>query len=184
MRYPIIYQKAGNFNVSELLEKMNNHRSLFDSTFGVGKWTFTGSAAVIIYALEYKPDLISYLDEPNDLDFLVESKMHINLNYIGDYNERKQESLSRSYTFVNSSTGNSIDVSILPNLKKNIIRGFPLYDAKLLLDEYKDSSDIGERKDAKKIIALEQIIDKIPVSENIEEKDYSHLEPIRGRLFF
>ena len=184
MRYPIIYQTAGNINVSNLIKKMDEHLDLFNSIFGVDKWAFTGSAAVVIYVLNYQPELIDSLDEPNDLDFLVESKMHINLNYIGDYNERKQESLSRSYTFVNSSTGNSIDVSILPNLKINIIRGFPLYDAKLLLDKYKDSSDIGERKDAKKIIALEQIIDKIPVSENIEEKDYSHLEPIRGRLFF
>ena len=184
MRYPIIYQKAGNVNITALLDKMNQHRELFDGIFGVDNWVFTGSAAVVIYVLNYQPELIPSLDEPNDLDFLVESKMHINLNYIGDYNERKQESLSRSYTFVNSSTGNSIDVSILPNLKKNIINGFPLYDAKLLLDEYKDSLDIGERKDIKKFNALKQIIDKIPVSENVEEKNYSHLEGIKGRLSF
>ena len=74
MRYQIFYQNGGSIDVNNLLRKMDVHKETFDSLFGPENWVFTGSAAVIVYALKYAPELVDTLKEPNDLDFLVKSK--------------------------------------------------------------------------------------------------------------
>ncbi len=121
MRYQIFYQKGGDVNIDLLLEKMEQHKSLFNSLFGEDNWVFTGSAAVVIYALEYSPEIVNMLDEPGDLDFLIKSRDLLTNKSIGNYNVRKQESLERSYTFLNSITNESIDVMSVPSLKKIVV---------------------------------------------------------------
>jgi len=184
MRYQIFYQKGGNIDIEILLEKMTGHKELFDNLFGSNNWTFTGSAAVVIYALTYAPDMVSMLDEPGDLDFLVKSKDLLTNKFIGDYNIRKQESLERSYTFLNSITNESIDVMSVPVLKKIDINGFPLLDISILLGEYTDAF-LGVRdKDIKKVEILNKISSLVERPKEEDTRDVSHLDGIKtGALF-
>ena len=184
MRYQIFYQKGGNVNTDLLLEKMEQHKSLFNSLFGEDDWVFTGSAAVVIYALEYAPEIVNMLDEPGDLDFLVKSRELLTNKSIGNYDIRKQESLERSYTFSNSITDESIDVMSVPSLKKIVVNGFPLLDISLLLDEYTDALSGVRDKDIKKVEILQQISSKVERPEVEDTRDVSHLDGLkRGSLF-
>ena len=185
MRYQIFYQNGGDINITNLLNKLDVHKETFDSLFGPDNWVFTGSAAVIIYALKYAPELINTLDEPNDLDFLVKSKSQLTLTYIGNlYDKRKQDSLERSYTFYNSINGQSIDVSTVPSLKIINVDDYPLCDISLLLEEYNDPLSGNRDKDIKKINALEIIAPLVFRPEVKDTTDYSHLDGIRkGPLF-
>ena len=183
MRYQIFYQKGNGINIPNLLTEMKNHKQMFDMLFGPDNWVFTGSAAVAIYAFRYAPEEIDSLDEPGDLDFLVKSKSQLTYRNIGDY-VRNQDTLERSYTFTDSNTGKSIDVSTLPSLKKIDVNGFPLCDISLLLEEYNDPLSGNREKDTKKIKVLEKILPLVQRPKVEDTTDYSHLDGIRkGSLF-
>ena len=183
MRYRIYYQNAGSIDINNLVSKMNEHQDMFNSLFGPDNWVFTGSAAVAIYANKYAPEQLEYLDEPGDLDILVKSKSQLTMPKIGDYN-RDQDSLERSYTFSNPRTGESIDVSTLPSIRKIEVDGFPLCDISLLLEEYNDPLSGNRDKDSKKIRVLQMIKDLVERPQVEDTTDYSHLDGIRrGPLF-
>ena len=122
--------------------------------------------------------MVNILDYPGDLDFLVKSRELLTNKSIGDYNIRKQESLERSYTFLNSITNDSIDVMSVPSLKKIVVSGFPLLDISLLLDEYTDALSGVRDKDIKKVEILQQISHLVERPEVEDKKDVSHLDGI------
>ena len=184
MRNQIFYRKAGEFNLSVLIVKMNEHKELFNNLFGENNWVFTGSAAVIIYALKYIPDMVNMLDEPADFDFLIKSKNLLTNKSIGNYNIRKHESIERSYTFINSTTNKSIDVISVLNFKKLEVNGFPLLDISLLLEEYIDVLSGMRDKDIRKIEILNKISSLIERPKEEDIFDYTNLECLkRGPLF-
>mgnify|MGYP001253501727 CR=1 FL=1 len=151
--------------------------------FGPDNWVFTGSAAVAIYANKYSPKELENLDEPGDLDILVKSKSLLTIPKIGDY-KKVQDTLERSMTFSNPSSGESIDVATVPSIRKIVVDGFPLCDISLLLKEYNDVLSGNREKDIKKIRVLEKIKDLVERPQVEEERDFSHLAGIRkGPLF-
>jgi len=170
MKYPIFYQKGTGVNIDELIKKMKKHKNNFDSLFGPTEWAFTGSAAVAVYTAEYNRGLLDNLDEPNDLDFLVQSdgcNFFSNKN-IGEY-VRIQGMPQRSMTFENKTTNEKIDVTSLPRkgvgvLDITIVNGLPLYNIRRLLSEYVDDDDFGvDKKNDLKIQTLNTILPFINV---------------------
>ena len=176
MRYRINYQEAGStmqpspvqpslvqpspttsIDTNLLIRKLNEQKRLLDSALGPDNWAFTGSSAVILYALANNVSLTG-LTTPNDTDVLYKSDLNeIRIPYIGDY-RREQQTLERSAKFVNGSN-ESIDVLLLKKLRKNTIMGLPVINLKFLLDQYRDPlSGVRTEVDNVKIRVLENVL--------------------------
>jgi hypothetical protein len=171
MRYRINYQEAGStmqpspvqpspttsIDTNLLIRKLNEQKRLLDSALGPDNWAFTGSSAVILYALANNVGLTG-LTTPNDTDVLYKSDLNeIRIPYIGDY-RREQQTLERSAKFVNGSN-ESIDVLLLKKLRKNTIMGLPVINLKFLLDQYRDPlSGVRTEVDNVKIRVLENVL--------------------------
>lgn len=181
MKYKVFYQNAGTININNFLEKIKYHTELFNSIFGENNWAYTGSASVILYTLKYLPSDIKTLNEPNDIDILVQSRQAISNNSIGNY-IRDQKTLEKSVTFKNFKSGESIDITIIPKLKLLIIDNNPVLDINILLDDYDDFLSGNRVGDEPKIKILSQI-KKLINNEDGTSKDFSHLNDIKGSLF-
>ena len=187
MRYGISYNRA--LNIEGFISKIDEHTRMFNDYFG-SEWAYSGSCAVILYAMKYLPDELEKLNPPNDVDILVESRQAINYRNIGDY-IKVQSTLEKSVTYENSTNKNSIDVTAIPKLKKIMINENPVLNIVTLLDYYEDDLIIRE-KDTPKIAILHQIRDKINASvaeatsgaeEAEEAEEPSSLGSIRRSLF-
>ena len=160
MRYSINYDR--NLNLGEFISKIEKHTKMFNDYFG-DEWAYSGSCAVILYAMEYLPTELENLSTPNDVDILVESRQAINYKRIDEYNNKVQSTLEKSITYENTTNKNSIDVTAVPKLKKIMINGNPVLDLATLLDYYDDELIVRE-KDTPKITILNQIRDIINAS--------------------
>ena len=121
------------FNFNELSTKMYNHINLFNNYFGVGKWAYTGSSALAIYTGKYRPEDLSKVSKPNDLDiiFVDNNKKLFNFKNIGEYS--RPSNLPVSYaTFVNNQTNEKLDLLIEKVLHKIDVEGIPLVDINIM----------------------------------------------------
>jgi len=157
MRYGISYNRA--LNIEGFISKIDEHTRLFNDYFG-SDWAYSGSCAVILYAEEYLQDEneLQKLNPPNDIDILVESRQPINNRMIGNYDTKIQSTLEKSVTYENRMNKNSIDVTVVPKLKKDMLGTNPVLDLATLLDYYEDDLIMRE-KDTPKIAILHQIRD-------------------------
>ena len=167
MKHKIFYQNGGAIDINDIIAKLNNNKLNFDSLFGENNWAFTGSSAVAIYAHFFRPDLLSQLPQPNDIDILVQEERGkpITARKIGSFDVRKQETLERSLTFTNSITGESLDLTTIPNLKFTEVLGLPLYNIKNLINEYSDELSGGRENDDIKLFVLQEVEKMIPKEE-------------------
>ena len=68
MRYSINYDRT--LNLGEFISKIEMHTKMFNAYFG-DEWAYSGSCAVILYAMEYLPSELENLSPPNDIDILI-----------------------------------------------------------------------------------------------------------------
>lgn len=160
MRHSISYNRT--LNLEEFISKIEEHTKMFNAYFG-DEWAYSGSCAVILYAMEYLPTELENLSTPNDIDILIKSRQPISNRRIDKYDTKIQSTLEKSVTYENSTNKNSIDVTAIPNLKKIMINGNPVLFLPTLLDYYEDELIIRE-KDTPKIVILRQINDIINAS--------------------
>ena len=115
----------------------------------------------------FRPDLVSMLPQPNDVDILVQEERGrpITAKKIGIYDIRKQETLERSLTFTNSVSGESLDLTTIPKLKLMEVLDLPLYDIRELINEYDDVLSGGRENDDIKLAVLKEIEKMIPKKE-------------------
>ena len=175
MKYYIEYQNGGStkeaIDINNLIQNMRNHIELFDSYFGENKWAFTGSYAVVFYANKYRPDLLQVLDNPNDIDIIVETdERYIMHKSIGNY-INQNNTLVKSSTFTNEQN-ESIDVLYEKKIKKVDIDGIPLISIDIIHDRYSDF--FARSNDQNKQMVVGEIMKNIqPTSLEIEESKYS-----------
>lgn len=203
MRYRINYQEAGSpmrqpsplrrgsprqtssIDTNALINKLNEQKRVLDSSLGPDNWAFTGSSAVILYALANNVELTG-LTTPNDTDVLYKSDLNeIRIPFIGDY-RREQQTFERSAKFVNS-VNESIDVLLLKNLRKNTVMGLPVINLKFLLSQYRDPlSGVRTEVDNVKIRVLENVLAKNPDVDPpiVQEPIRTDMQPKRLFDFF
>ena len=208
MRYRIYYQEAGtpikqqvpisttsprirpsplrrqNFPIDtdSLIRKLNEQKRMLDSSLGPDNWAFTGSSAVILYALSNNVELTG-LTTPNDTDVIYKSDLNeIRIPFIGDYT-REQQTLERSAKFVNREN-ESIDVILLKKLRKNNIMGLPVINLKFLLNQYKDPlSGIRTEVDNVKIRVLENVLNNNPNIDPVVVEEPIKTDMVPKKLF-